>query len=97
VDLDGNPRIANGTVDLGCYELGTAAGIIVNISRSPGGGVILQWPSVSGANYIVQESTDLKQGYHNWTGTLSATPPVNTYSDTFQRGAAAVYYRIMVQ
>ena len=98
VDLDGNPRIANGTVDLGCYELGTTAGIIiVNISRPASGVVMLKWPSVSGANYIVQESTDLKQGFHNWTGTISATPPMNTYSDSFQPGAAAVYYRIIVQ
>lgn len=97
VDLDGNPRIVGGTVDLGCYELSAPVPLMVSLNLPSTGGVKLQWPSSAGANYIVQESTDLKQGFHNWTGTLPATPPVNTWSDVFVPGAAAVFYRIIVQ
>jgi len=97
VDLDGNPRIVGGTVDLGCYELSAPVPLMVSLSLPSTGGVKLQWPSTAGANYIVQQSTDLRQGFHNWTGTLPATPPVNTYSDGFQPGASAVFYRIIAQ
>jgi predicted outer membrane repeat protein len=97
VDLDGNPRIVGGTVDLGCYELSAPVPLMVSLSLPPAGGIRLQWPSAAGATYIVQQSTDLKQGFHNWTGALPATPPVNTYSDAFEPGAATVFYRIKVQ
>ena len=97
VDLDGNPRTVGGTVDLGCYELSAPVPLILNLSLPSTGGVKLQWPSTAGATYIVQETTDLRQGFHNWTGALPATPPINTYSDTFQRSATTVFYRIIVQ
>ena len=97
VDLDGNQRIVGGTVDLGCYELSAPVPLMVSLSLPSTGGVKLQWPSTMGANYIVQQSTDLRQGFHNWTGALLATAPVNTYSDTFQPGATTVFYRIVVQ
>lgn len=97
VDLEGNPRTVDGTVDLGCYELSAPAPLMLTISLSPAGGVTLQWPCTTGATYIVQQSTDLTQGFHNWTGALPATPPVNTYSDTFEPGATTVFYRVKVQ
>jgi len=95
-DLDGNARIAGGTVDLGCYELsGTAAPATVSLSLSPSGGVMLQWPSKAGATYIIQKSTDLRQGFQAMSSVLTATPPLNIYSDALNPGAA--FYRIIAQ
>jgi hypothetical protein len=96
-DLDGNPRLVSGTVDLGCYELGAPTPVVVRLSLSPSGGVMLQWPSLAGATYTVQKSSDLSQAFHDWSAALPATPPINTYSDTFDPTAPAAFYRILVQ
>jgi hypothetical protein len=94
-DLDGNPRIARGTVDLGCYEFG-AVPLVVALARSTSGGLMLQWPSSPGATYTVEKSSDLKQGFHALISALPATPPVNTYSDVFDSGTTSAFYRITV-
>jgi len=85
-------------VDLGCYELGgVPAPVAVSISLSPSGGVMLQWPSTVGTTYTIQKSTNLTQGFQALSSALPATPPLNTFSDAFNEGKGATFYRIIIQ
>ena len=67
-----------------------------DLGVTPGGGIILRWPSVAGRTYSIFRSSDLSQPFSSLAPGLAATPPLNTYTDTSAAGGPTLYYRIQV-
>ena len=57
----------------------------------------IRWSSVAGKSYAIEKSTGLKAGFYELVTDVSATPPVNTYTDVNPPGSSGVYYRIRVK
>lgn len=70
VDLDGDPRVVGGKVDMGAYEYGRF--FIVSVTWAPLGGVKLAWPAGRGRSYTVWKCSDL--GAEPWTVLVRITP-----------------------
>ncbi|MBU0678242.1 MAG: hypothetical protein KJ626_08980 [Verrucomicrobia bacterium] len=62
------------------------------------GGQIIQWPSVSNKSYRILQSTNLLTGdFSGLASHISATPPVNTFTNPSPSSSPAVYYRIELE
>jgi hypothetical protein len=61
-----------------------------------GNGFVIKWSSAAGKLYSVERSPDLTQGFNTVATNISATPPMNTYTDTV--GTSGLYfYRIQIK
>jgi len=70
VDLDGDPRVVGGKVDMGAYEYGRFS--IIGITWGPLGGVKIAWGAGAGRTYTVWKCSDLEA--EPWNVLVTITP-----------------------
>lgn len=59
-------------------------------------GIMIRWQSATGRLYTVQAATNLVVGFTNMILHVSATPPVNVYTDSVS-GVGCRFYRVEVE
>ena len=90
VDLDGNPRISQGTVDMGAYEH------LFEITKTPSGEIQLKWSSRPGESYIIWSCADLCGGGWNEETTIPSQGNSTTWTGP-ETSSPCKFYRIGIE
>jgi hypothetical protein len=95
-DGDGMDNQAESIAGTGPKDGGSSLKL-VEVAQSGGAEArTLRWASVSNRLYQVEFTTNLITSAFMPLDVFLATPPVNSYVDTVDRGSEAVFYRILV-
>ncbi len=62
-----------------------------------GNGIVVQWPCVAGKEYTLLRSIDLSSGFSALASNITATPTVNSYTDTTATASGPYYFRVQVE
>ena len=92
--VDGNPRISQGTVDMGAYEYGQFIFRISQVAAMPSGEIQLLWNSRPGENYTIFTCTDIMTG--TWVGveTVASGGMSTTWIHSDMLANRKLFYRV---
>lgn len=93
VDLDGNPRVAQGRVDMGAYEHGSTAFMLLRLQPALGGGTELMWSSEPEASYAVWSRASLSTAPWTLEVAIDSQGRLTRWTDP-ATSARAKFYRV---
>jgi len=102
-DLDGHPRIAGGTVDMGAYEFQSPTTVpfsaTLQMPTNNATGITIAWQSVNGVNYFIQRSGNLSMlpPFPTIQSNIIGLPGMTSYTDTNAFGPGPFFYRVGAQ